>query len=80
MNSQGTPLYITYKPRLYGRKHHAKLIVQVSTSKVNLLLVRHYVSRAKHKVVMILQLTQSETNEWCYDIVGMVPTLSSPWT
>ena len=31
VDSQGTPLYITYKPRAYGRKHRAKLIVQVST-------------------------------------------------
>lgn len=30
VNSQGTPLYITYKPRACGRKHRAKLIVQVS--------------------------------------------------
>ena len=31
INFQGTPLYITYKPRAYGRKHRAKLVVQVSS-------------------------------------------------
>ena len=67
VNSQGTPLYITYKPRAYGRKHRAKLIVQVSTG------FMHW----KNYNAFLLHM-QSESNEWCYEIVGKVPSLPRP--
>lgn len=37
-DTKGTSFLVTYRPTMYGKKHHAKFIVQVSSSSYNCII------------------------------------------
>ena len=66
INTRGTLFCVSYKPTTYGKDHFAKLVIQVSLW-----------TEVSNKPNALLSF-QTDSNQWCYEIIGRQPNYSPP--